>query len=90
MARSHLALQSLITLLSSIAYYDQLARFEDNTVTAQTFFVVANVPVSARGFIVVAVTVGAHLILAGVILAIFLKETRLSGDRGHLERFRHR
>jgi len=41
----------------------------------QAFFAMANVPVSARSFIIVAVTVGVYLaLLAVVVIVVFLDE----------------
>ena len=67
-----------MTLLSSMAYYDQIGQFDNASMALQTFFVVANVPVSVTGFVVVAVTVLAHLVLTSVVVCFFLRKTRFS------------
>ena len=72
------ALQSLITLLSSMAYYDQLGQFDNRAPTSQTQFVIANTPQRYRGFVAVATVLVVHLILLGIIVTMFLNGTRYS------------
>ena len=72
------ALQSLITLLSSMAYYDQLGQFNNRALISQTQFVTANTPQRYRGFVAVATVLLVHLILLGIIVTMFLNGTRYS------------
>jgi len=71
-------LQTMITLLSSMAYYDQIGQFDNVSLIEQTFFAVTNVPVSARGFILVTVIAVIHLSLVIMVLILFLRGTHLS------------
>ena len=70
------ALQSLITLLSSMAYYDQLGQFNKRAQISRTQFVTANTPQRYRGFVAVATVLLVHLILLGIIFIMFLNGTR--------------
>ena len=70
------ALQSLITLLSSMAYYDLLGQFDKMAPTSRTQFVTANTPRRCRGFVAVATVLLVHLILLGIIVTMFLNGTR--------------
>ena len=72
------ALQSLITLLSSMAYYDQLGQFDNEAPISQASFVTANTPQRYRGFVAVATVLLVHLILIGIIVTTFLNGTRYS------------
>lgn len=70
------ALQSLITLLSSMAYYDQLGQFDNKAPISQTQFVTANTPQRYGGFVAVATVLLVHLIILGIIVTMFLHGTR--------------
>jgi len=72
------ALQSLITVLSGMAYYDQMGLFDNSTMAEEAFFVVASVPVRRAGFVTVVVAVVVHLVLAGVVVWVFLEQTAVS------------
>ncbi|KAK0744387.1 hypothetical protein B0T21DRAFT_88022 [Apiosordaria backusii] len=72
------ALQSMITLLSSMSYYDQMGQFDNYTMSEQAFYVVASIPVKKAGFVVVVAVVLAHLVLAGVVLVAFVNSTSFS------------
>lgn len=72
------ALQTMITLLSSMAYYDQMGQFDKRTQAEVTFFKTAQVPVGYVGFAVVTITVAAHCILVGYCVSLFIRETTLS------------
>ncbi|KAH8891460.1 hypothetical protein GQ53DRAFT_746570 [Thozetella sp. PMI_491] len=72
------ALQTMLTLLSSMAYYDTAAQFDAVAPADVSFFVVASVPLSWRGFIVVAVTMAAHLAITIALLIKFLWDTQFS------------
>lgn len=68
----------MITLLSSMTYYDQMGQFDKWTQAEVTFFETAQVPVGYVGFAVVTATVVAHCILVIYCVAIFIRKTTLS------------
>lgn len=72
------ALQTMITLLSSMAYYDQMGQFDKWTKAELTSFKTAQVPVGYIGFTVVMITVAAHCILVAYCMSLFLRNTTLS------------
>lgn len=72
------ALQTMLTLLSSMAYYDQMGQFDKWTQAEMTFFQTAQVPVGYVGFTVVTLTVLAHCILVAYCVSLFLRKTTLS------------
>lgn len=72
------AMQSLITLLSSMTYYERLAEFNASCATWRSAFVNTNTPVQYRGFIVVVIVLFTHLVLTFSILTIFLISTKYS------------
>lgn len=55
------ALQSLYTVLSGIAYYDQLPQFDNADTTHRTDFVTVNMPVRWREYVAVAAVAALHL-----------------------------
>ena len=72
------ALQSLITLFSSMTYYEQLPRFNASDVAVRSTFVRANTPLHYKGFIAVAVILMIHLGLVFLIATVFLVGTKFS------------
>ncbi|CAJ2514122.1 Uu.00g022410.m01.CDS01 [Anthostomella pinea] len=72
------ALQTAITLLSSMAYYDQIGQFDKLADAQQTFWVVADAPVGHHGLAVVVASMVAHVLVTVVILFMFLRQTSLS------------
>lgn len=72
------ALQTMITLLSSVTYYHQVGQFDKWTQAELTSFVTTQVPVSYVGFTVVMITVTAHCILVTYCVSLFLRNTALS------------
>ncbi|KIW07211.1 uncharacterized protein PV09_02076 [Verruconis gallopava] len=72
------ALQSLLTLLSSLAYYDQLGQFDKIDQARQTFFATTNTPQDYTGFIAVAAVVIIHTVLITAVLYVFLAQTECS------------
>ncbi|KAJ4363628.1 hypothetical protein N0V83_009924 [Neocucurbitaria cava] len=73
------ALQSLITVLAGLAYYDQLAQFDkiDDSV-AITRFITTNVPQRIGGFVAVTVVMVVYMLLVTVVLWLFLTQSRFS------------
>jgi hypothetical protein len=72
------ALQSLITVLAAMAYYDQLAQFDRSGPTTLTYFITSNVPKHFRGFLAVMVLLAIHILLAACIVTWFAKKSRYS------------
>lgn len=72
------ALQSILTVLSGLAYYDQMLQFNGVDDVSQQAFAVATVRKHVRGIIAVLIVVGVHVVLVGVILSLFLLTTRYS------------
>ena len=72
------ALQSVLTTLTGIAYYDQLQQFNDVSTIKQKSFVVATAPKRFRGLIAVTSVATAHLVITAIILWLFLSKTRVS------------
>ena len=72
------ALSSTITLLSSMAYYDQMPRFQETAETTQVFFVTVLFPRSHSGFLSVAVVLLVHNILVAIVIQKFLSESQFT------------
>lgn len=72
------ALQTMITLLSSMAYYDQMSQFDKWTQAEVTSFTTTQVPVGYVGLVVVMITVAAHCVLVAYCVSLFLRKTMLS------------
>ncbi|KAL6244524.1 Mitochondrial outer membrane protein iml2 [Rhinocladiella similis] len=70
------ALQSLFTLLVSMAYYDQLPQFDKATQVDQSLFKYTNLPTHYRGLLIVMCAFTVHLVLAYGVLAWFVLGTR--------------
>lgn len=66
------AMSSLITTLSSMAYYDQMAQFERNSNSTQAFFSTVLFPQSRLGFWLVAVILAVHRGLVSLIALGFV------------------
>ncbi|KAL8944487.1 MAG: hypothetical protein Q9216_000397 [Gyalolechia sp. 2 TL-2023] len=75
---SAFALQSLITLFSGMTYYDQVGQFNQMGSVSRADFVVANVAGHYRGFVAVLVFVIVQLVLAGIVLVVYMKNTEWS------------
>jgi hypothetical protein len=75
-------LQSLITLLSSITYYDLPAEFDVSATVQTKYWIQATVPVTSRGLIIVTSTLPLHFLLLGIILGLFVRKPRHSRLRG--------
>lgn len=68
----------MITLLSSMAYYDQTGQFDKWTQAEVSFFKPAQVPVGFAGFTVVILTVTFHCILVAYCVLLFIRNTTSS------------
>ncbi|KAL9596021.1 MAG: hypothetical protein Q9219_006072 [cf. Caloplaca sp. 3 TL-2023] len=72
------ALQSVLTIFTGIAYYDQLQRFNSPNQIQTTPLIIVNRPRSIRGLVAVTGVIGFHLLLMSVILYLFLSRSVLS------------
>jgi hypothetical protein len=65
------ALSSVITVLSSMAYYDQFPQFSKSVNTTQVFFTTVLYPKSYRGFIAYVGVIAVHLCVVAFITTTF-------------------
>ena len=72
------ALQSIITVLSSMAYYDQIAQFNNNQTAEVDYFVIANTPQRYWGLLAVCTVLLLHIILLLIVVTVFARESRFS------------
>jgi hypothetical protein len=72
------ALSSVITVLSSMAYYDQFARFAASTNTEQVYFTTVLYPRSAKGLAALIAIISVHLVLITTVTALFATKTRFT------------
>lgn len=72
------ALQSALTLMSSMTYYENLGNFDRNGTVQQNFFIQATIPQSYRGLITVTITLLLHITVMGIVIFLFLTQTRFS------------
>lgn len=72
------AMSSLITVLSSMAYYDQSAQFQVPDEVEQVYFTLYLYPHSHRGFVAVVITICVQLIVVAVIASMFLRLTQFT------------
>lgn len=81
------AVQSIITTMAGLAYYDALPAFDKNATIAQTTWVLHNTPGGAfgfrrnlipAGFIAVACIVAYHLLVVLAIFRLFMAHSKLS------------
>jgi hypothetical protein len=70
------ALSSMITILSGMAYYDQMPRFQTLTRSTQVHFTTVLHPQSHRGFLSVTAVVSVHLVIVAAATILFLGKTR--------------
>ena len=76
------AMSSLITMLSSMAYYDQMPQYAKTAASTQTYFATVLFPQSRLGFWAVVVVLGVHVATVGVIALGFVlcSENTLLGN----------
>lgn len=70
------AISSLITTLSSMAYYDQMPQFERTSRTTQVFFTTVLFPRSHTGFWTVMIVLAFHSLLVACIVVAFTRHSR--------------
>jgi hypothetical protein len=72
------ALQSIITVLSGMAYYDQIAQFNNNQTAEIDYFVIANTPKRFWGLLAVCIVLVLHIILILIVVTTFARESQYS------------
>ena len=72
------ALQSLLTVFTSMSYYDQLQQFNNANDITTTSFIVVSKPASVRGIIAVTIVASVHLLLVAYIIYQFLFSSSVS------------
>jgi len=72
------ALQSMITVLSGMAYYDQIAQFNNNQTIEVAYFVTANTPQRHWGLLAVCILLAIHLVLVIIVVTVFARKSRYS------------
>ena len=72
------ALSSVITVLSSMAYYDQFAQFATSTDTEQVYFTIVLYPRSAKGLAALITVISVHFVLIITVIALFAIKTRFT------------
>lgn len=70
------SMSSLLTVLSSMAYYDQSAQFQTSDQVSQVYFETVLFPQQSRGFTALAVVLFLHLIIVVAIVVMFRRLTR--------------
>ncbi|KAK6537176.1 hypothetical protein TWF694_011373 [Orbilia ellipsospora] len=73
-----LALQSLLTVLLGVVFYDFLPEFEVTADTTAVFSTQASIPIIWRGIYILGAALGIHLIFLFCIVTLFLRNTRVS------------
>lgn len=72
------AIQSLLTVFTSMSYYDQLQQFNNADNITTTSFIVVSKPASLRGITAVTIVVSVHLLLIAYIIYQFLYSSSVS------------
>ncbi|KIY00717.1 uncharacterized protein Z520_03382 [Fonsecaea multimorphosa CBS 102226] len=73
------AMQSIVTVLSELAYYQQVQQLNGPSTVTASPYVQASAPVRKRGLIAVTIVLGVHLLVVlCLVLPAFLWQTRIS------------
>lgn len=72
------AIQSLLTVFTSMSYYDQLQQFNNAQEITTTSFIIVSKPASVRGIIAVTIVASVHLLLIAYIIYQFLSSSSVS------------
>ena len=72
------AIQSLLTVFTSMLYYDQLQQFNNANNITMTSFMVVSKPASVRGLTAVTIVASVHLLLIAYIVYRFLSKSSVS------------
>jgi hypothetical protein len=70
------ALQSMLTTLASMTYYDQLAQFDNVGPVSQSVFIETNMPKAYCGWLVVVLMLTIHIIVSWSVMIRFIAGTR--------------
>jgi hypothetical protein len=71
-------LSAMITIMSSMTYYDQMPRYQDFTNSTQVYFTPVLYPQSHRGLWAVLIVMAAHTCLVGAIATAFVLRSRVT------------
>ena len=66
------ALSSIITVLSSMAYYDQFTQFATSASTEQVYFAAVLYPRSAKGLAALIAVISLHFVPITTVTALFV------------------
>lgn len=72
------AIQSILTVFTSMSYYDQIQQFNNANKITTTSFVVVSKPASLRGIIAVTIVASFHLLLIAYVIYQFLFSSSIS------------
>lgn len=72
------AIQSILTIFTSMSYYDQLQQFNNADKITTTSFVVVSKPASLRGIIAVTIVASVHMVLIAYVIYHFLFNSSIS------------
>ena len=72
------AIQSLLTVFTSMLYYDQLQQFNNANNISMTSFMVVSKPASVRGLTAVTIVASVHLLLIAYIVSHFQSKSSVS------------
>ncbi|KAK6067915.1 hypothetical protein SCUP234_11388 [Seiridium cupressi] len=72
------AMSSLITVLATMAYYDQMPQFQTASEVEQVYFETVLFPQAYTGFAIVTSMIALHVVVILIILQLFLRHTRLT------------
>lgn len=72
------AIQSLLTVFTSMSYYDQLQQFNSANEITTTSFIVVSKPASVRGITAVTVVASVHMLLVAYVIYEFLFRSSIS------------
>jgi hypothetical protein len=70
------ALQSQLTLIASMTYYDQLAQFDNAAAVSQSVFIETNLPAAFWGWLGIVIVLSIHIFVAWLVLFWFLAATK--------------
>ena len=72
------AIQSILTVFTSMSYHDQLQQFNNANEITTTSFVAVSKPASLRGIIAVTIVASVHLLLVAFVIYQFLFSSSIS------------
>jgi hypothetical protein len=70
------ALQSHLTTLASMMYYDQIAQFDNHATITKSVFIETNLPLSYWGWLSVTIVLFIHIFLAWIVVLWFIASTK--------------